>query len=65
MGGGGSGGDGETAGSAQLLLRRAGHVFHTTAEREVVRCIKEETCYVAFNPAKEEKLEAEHHRGAR
>lgn len=47
-----------------LLLRRAGHVFHTSAEREVVRCIKEETCYVAFNPSKEEKLEAEHHNTA-
>ena len=27
----------------QLLLRRSGHVFHTTAEKEVVRCIKEDT----------------------
>lgn len=39
----------------QLLLRTAGHHFHTTAEREVVRIIKEKTCYVALNPAKEEK----------
>src|SRR5689334_7700886 len=65
----------------QLLLRRAGYAFHTTAEREVtrillalssrweadihslfacykvVRSIKEDICYVAFNPAKEEQLE--------
>lgn len=41
----------------QQLLRRSGHIFHTTAEREVVRKIKEDTCFVAFNPAREEKLE--------
>ncbi|KAG9297367.1 hypothetical protein G9A89_009451 [Geosiphon pyriformis] len=39
----------------QLLLRKAGYHFHTTAEKEVVRMIKEKTCYVASNPAKEEK----------
>ena len=43
------------------LLRKSGHVFHTSAEREVVRTIKEECCYVAFNPSKEEKLEADRH----
>lgn len=43
----------------QLLLRRAGYSFQTSAEREVVREIKEKLCYVAFNPAKEEQLEAE------
>lgn len=43
----------------QLLLRRAGHHFQTSAEREIVREIKEKLCYVAFNPAKEEQLEAE------
>ncbi|TYZ64626.1 hypothetical protein PybrP1_004709 [[Pythium] brassicae (nom. inval.)] len=43
----------------QLLLRRAGYRFETSAEREVVREVKEKLCYVAFNPAKEEQLEAE------
>ena len=40
----------------QLLLRRGGHTFHTSAEQELVRAIKEEACYVAANPAEEEKL---------
>jgi centractin len=39
----------------QLLLRKAGHHLHTSAEREVVRTIKEKTCYVSANPAKEDK----------
>ncbi|KAG0274768.1 Actin-2 [Linnemannia exigua] len=39
----------------QLLLRKAGYHFHTTAEKEVVRIIKEKTCYLPLFPAKEEK----------
>jgi len=29
------------------LLRRAGYIFHTTAEFEIVKKIKEKYCYVA------------------
>ena len=43
----------------QLLLRKAGHIFHTTAEREVVKSIKEELCYIAVNPTKEEQVDEE------
>jgi centractin len=39
----------------QLLLRKSGFVFHTSAEKEVVRTIKEKTSYVALDPKKEEK----------
>ena len=38
----------------QLLLRRAGRAFHTSAEVEIVRQMKEKCCYVAFNPGDEE-----------
>ena len=38
-----------------MLLRKAGHSFNTTAEHEVVRLIKEKTCYIALDAAKEEK----------
>ncbi|KAI9657623.1 MAG: Actin-like protein [Bathelium mastoideum] len=39
----------------QTLLRKSGHVFHTSAEKEVVRIIKEKTSYIALDPRKEEK----------
>lgn len=39
----------------QMLLRKAGAVFHTSAEKEVVRLIKEKTAYIAMDPKKEEK----------
>eukprot|EP00457_Paulinella_chromatophora_P005541 gb/GEZN01005558.1/.p1 GENE.gb/GEZN01005558.1/~~gb/GEZN01005558.1/.p1 ORF type:complete len:392 (-),score=59.82 gb/GEZN01005558.1/:613-1746(-) len=39
----------------QLLLRKSGHNFHTSAELEVVKNIKEARCYVAFNLEKAEK----------
>lgn len=43
----------------QLLLRKSGHNFNTSAELEVVRDIKEKICYVAFNGEKSEKDEEE------
>ena len=39
----------------QTLLRKSGYVFHTSAEKEVVRHIKEAVSYVAHDPRKEEK----------
>eukprot|EP01092_Planopodium_desertum_P006673 TRINITY_DN2752_c0_g1_i4.p1 TRINITY_DN2752_c0_g1~~TRINITY_DN2752_c0_g1_i4.p1 ORF type:complete len:328 (-),score=32.93 TRINITY_DN2752_c0_g1_i4:31-882(-) len=39
----------------KLLLRKAGHTFDTSAEFEIVRKIKEDCCYVAYNPKKEEE----------
>ncbi|GBC04043.1 hypothetical protein RclHR1_05490006 [Rhizophagus clarus] len=39
----------------QMLLRKSGYNFTTTSEKEVVRIIKEKTCYIATNPTKEEK----------
>lgn len=47
----------------QVLLRKAGYHLSTTAEKEVVRIIKEKACYVALNPAKEEKEAAGGGRG--
>ncbi|KAI9797561.1 MAG: Actin-like protein [Candelina submexicana] len=39
----------------QTLFRKGGYVFHTSAEKEVVRMIKEKTTYVALDPRREEK----------
>ena len=39
----------------QALLRRSGYVFHTSAEKEVVRGLKERCCYVACDVRKEER----------
>ncbi|KAF1813462.1 Actin/actin-like protein [Eremomyces bilateralis CBS 781.70] len=39
----------------QTLLRKAGYVFHTSAEKEEVRRIKETRSYVAIDPVREEK----------
>lgn len=44
----------------QLLFRKSGFVFHTSAEKEVVRAIKEQTCYVAPDPKKEEREWIQH-----
>ncbi len=39
----------------QLLLRKAGYAFHTSAEKEVVRTMKEAVCHVAFKPSDAEE----------
>lgn len=39
----------------QTLLRKTGFAFHTSAEKEIVRNIKETVAYVAADPRKEEK----------
>uniref|UniRef100_A0A1I8I9Q0 Actin related protein 1B n=1 Tax=Macrostomum lignano TaxID=282301 RepID=A0A1I8I9Q0_9PLAT len=43
----------------QLLLRKEGACFHTSAELEIVRQVKERACYVSANPVTEEKLDPE------
>uniref|UniRef100_A0A8B9LF68 Beta-centractin n=1 Tax=Astyanax mexicanus TaxID=7994 RepID=A0A8B9LF68_ASTMX len=43
----------------RLLLRKEGYDFHTSAEFEVVRTMKERACYLSLNPQKDETLETE------
>jgi centractin len=38
-----------------MLLRSSGHNLRTSAEREVLRTIKEKTCYIAADPLREDK----------
>ncbi|CAD6889462.1 unnamed protein product [Tilletia controversa] len=39
----------------QVHLRRAGYHLHTSAEKEIVRVMKEKCCYLALDVEKEEK----------
>lgn len=39
----------------QLLLRKSGVILQTSAEKEIVREIKERQCYLAVDPRREEK----------
>lgn len=43
----------------RLLLRKEGADFHTTAEFEIVRQIKERACFISLNPGKVEAVEAQ------
>ncbi|PIK55465.1 putative alpha-centractin [Apostichopus japonicus] len=43
----------------QLLLRKEGFNFHTTAEREIVKTVKEKACFLSINPQKEESSQSE------
>lgn len=39
----------------QYLLRKQGHVFNTSAEKEIVKNIKEKMCFITLNPIQAEK----------
>lgn len=39
-----------------FLLRRDGHVFESSSEKQLVRIIKEKMCRVSLNPAKDESM---------
>lgn len=43
----------------RLLLRKEGTDLHTTAEFEIVRQIKERSCFVSLSPGKVEAVEAQ------
>ncbi|XP_033113090.1 alpha-centractin [Anneissia japonica] len=43
----------------QLLLRKEGMNFRTSAELEIVKTIKKKACYLSSNPIKEETTETE------
>jgi len=44
----------------QLLFRKSGYVLHTSAEKEVVRNIKENCGFVALDPKREDKEWQQH-----
>ncbi|XP_071479948.1 alpha-centractin [Diadema setosum] len=43
----------------RLLLRKEGYDFHTSAELEIVKRIKERSCYLSPNPQKDESSETD------
>lgn len=38
-----------------MLLRRSGHVFHTTSEFEIIKKLKEKRCFLSPAPVTEDK----------
>lgn len=39
----------------QLLLRKSGHLLQTSAEKEIVKTIKEKMCYISSDPQRDEQ----------